>query len=209
MGQYHNNKLEKKTQSEYPILHLVVQDFCFWAGAAGPVHKKNGSRLWATFEGVFSTFSGSIFFSNFFVNTIVSALKRCLIVFVVFFISFEVFLEWNCSFLGLRTFSNVNVLHKSLLLQDWVFRLGWTWTFILRFHLVFVLIFTQLSVNKYLPYVFNSLCKGVSDLERWMDWFFLFCEEVVKVWIFVFPAKQFGNLKSFERLLVFSQQLVI
>ena len=27
-------------------------------------------------------------------------------------------------FLGLRTFSNVNVLHKGLLLQDWVFRLG-------------------------------------------------------------------------------------
>ena len=29
-------------------------------------------------------------------------------------------------FLGLRTFSNVNVLHKGLLLQDWVFRLGST-----------------------------------------------------------------------------------
>ena len=27
-------------------------------------------------------------------------------------------------FLGLRRFSNVNVLNKSLLLQDWVFRLG-------------------------------------------------------------------------------------
>ena len=25
---------------------------------------------------------------------------------------------------GLRTFSNVNVLHKGLLLQDWLFRLG-------------------------------------------------------------------------------------
>ena len=27
-------------------------------------------------------------------------------------------------FLGLRTFSNVNVLHKGVQLQDWVFRLG-------------------------------------------------------------------------------------
>ena len=27
-------------------------------------------------------------------------------------------------FLGLRIFSNVNVLHKGLLLQDWVYRLG-------------------------------------------------------------------------------------
>ena len=27
-------------------------------------------------------------------------------------------------FLGLRRFSNLNVLHKGLLMQDWVFRLG-------------------------------------------------------------------------------------
>ena len=33
-------------------------------------------------------------------------------------------LFWNKNFLGLCTFSNVNVLHKGLLLQDWVFRLG-------------------------------------------------------------------------------------
>ena len=33
--------------------------------------------------------------------------------------------KWNkLVFLGLRTFSNVNVLHKGLLLQDQVFRLG-------------------------------------------------------------------------------------
>ena len=49
-----------------------------------------------------------------------------------------------------------------------------------RIHLVFVLIFTQLAVKKYLPYVFKSLCKGVSDLGRYMD-FFLFREEVVKI----------------------------
>ena len=27
-------------------------------------------------------------------------------------------------FLGLRKFSNLNLIHKGLLLQDWVFRLG-------------------------------------------------------------------------------------
>ena len=30
----------------------------------------------------------------------------------------------NSFFLGLRKFSNLNVLHKGLLMQDWVFRLG-------------------------------------------------------------------------------------
>ena len=30
----------------------------------------------------------------------------------------------NSFFLGLRRFSNLNVLHKGLLMQDWVFRLG-------------------------------------------------------------------------------------
>ena len=55
-------------------------------------------------------FSGSIG------NTIASALKSCII---------DFFLNWNKTvFLGLRTFSNGNVLHKGLPLQDWVFRLG-------------------------------------------------------------------------------------
>ena len=36
----------------------------------------------------------------------------------------EFVLEQNCFLLGLHTFSNVNVLHKGLLLQDWVFKLG-------------------------------------------------------------------------------------
>ena len=34
--------------------------------------------------------------------------------------------------LGLRKFSNLNVLHKGLLIQDWVFRLG-TYLYLLRF----------------------------------------------------------------------------
>ena len=37
--------------------------------------------------------------------------------------SFQACLNKNVV-LGLRTFSNLNVLHKDLLLQDWVFRLG-------------------------------------------------------------------------------------
>ena len=58
-----------------------------------------------------------IFF--FFENTIASAQKSCLIP----------FLPWKhekTRFLGLRRFSNLNVLHKGLLMQDWVFRLGST-----------------------------------------------------------------------------------
>ena len=34
------------------------------------------------------------------------------------------FLGKNRVFLGLRKFSNLNVLHKGLLMEDWVFRLG-------------------------------------------------------------------------------------
>ena len=33
-------------------------------------------------------------------------------------------MNFKSFFLGLRRFSNMNVLHKGLLLQDWVFRLG-------------------------------------------------------------------------------------
>ena len=40
-----------------------------------------------------------------------------------FFICFKFFLEYNCFFFGLRTFSNVNVPHKDILLQDSAFRL--------------------------------------------------------------------------------------
>ena len=40
------------------------------------------------------------------------------------FISFSISFEIKLVFLGLPTFSNMNVLHKGLLLQDWVFKLG-------------------------------------------------------------------------------------
>ena len=53
------------------------------------------SNFWGHF---FSCFQGQFFFFNFF--------------------------EIKLVFLGPRRFSNVNVLHKGLLLQDWVFRLG-------------------------------------------------------------------------------------
>ena len=54
----------------------------------------------------------------FFENTIASALKCCIMNY------FKNFVGIKLGFLELRTFSNVNVLHKGLLLQDWVFRLG-------------------------------------------------------------------------------------
>ena len=33
-------------------------------------------------------------------------------------------MNFKSFFLGLRKFSNLSVLHKDLLMQDWVFRLG-------------------------------------------------------------------------------------
>ena len=59
-------------------------------------------------------FSGSKKF-NVFLNTIASAFKSCIIPFYK-----------NLVFLGLRKFSNLSVLHKGVLMQDWVFRLGLT-----------------------------------------------------------------------------------
>ena len=41
-----------------------------------------------------------------------------------FFKLFKFFFFYLKLFLGLRKFSNENVQHKGLLLQDWVFRLG-------------------------------------------------------------------------------------
>ena len=80
--------------------------------------KKNCGLLWswAIFEGVFFMFWGSknLFF-YFFENTIASALKSCWI---------NNFHGNKTGFLGLHTFSNVNALHKGLLLQDWEFKLG-------------------------------------------------------------------------------------
>ena len=96
---------------------LVVQDFCFWAiWAAGPVH---WGRLWLTLEGgFFHVFGVKMFF--FFLNSITSPLKSCLI--NIFFL-IKKKKRKKPVFLGLRTFSNVNVLQKGLLLQDWVFRM--------------------------------------------------------------------------------------
>ena len=70
----------------------------------------------------FSCFRGQNFFKIFFENIIASALKSCIInIYIYIFIFFGI----KLGFLGLRTFSNVNVQHKGLLLQDWVFRLGY------------------------------------------------------------------------------------
>ena len=60
-------------------------------------------------------------FNIFFENTVAFALKSCIIKIKKnwkCFEFFEFFFLNKTFFLGLRTFSNVNVLHKSLLLQD-------------------------------------------------------------------------------------------
>ena len=112
----------------------MVRDFCFWSiWAAGPVHKKKlGADYEQLLSALFSCFHGQFFFKFFYEHFSVST-KKLHNEFkkkVIFKKSI-----WNkIGFLGLRKFSNVNVLHKDLLLQDWVFRLGvsstfYRWTF--------------------------------------------------------------------------------
>ena len=71
----------KFPQSKYPVLPLVLRDFCFWAiWAAGPVHKKKlGANYEQLLRAFFSCFQGQFFFFNFFVNPIASKLKSCII----------------------------------------------------------------------------------------------------------------------------------
>ena len=90
---------------------LAVQDLCFWAvWAAGPVHK---IKLGADYEQLLRV----VFRVN-----VLSALKSCIINYLILSYNFVTnFFGIKLFFLGLRTFSNVNVLHKGLLLQDWVF----------------------------------------------------------------------------------------
>ena len=62
---------------------------------------------------------------------------------------FFIFLRIRLSFfLGMRTFSNVNVLHKGLLLQDWVFRLGMERGYSIEFLLEYVLSFSVSYTSK-------------------------------------------------------------
>ena len=94
--------------------------FCLVHGSRTYYIKKWG-RLWVTLEGVFFHVSGvkKNFYTYFFENFIAPPLKKFV------FLNFSCILFLNkTDFLGLRTFSNVNVLHKGLLLQEWVFRLG-------------------------------------------------------------------------------------
>ena len=106
----------------------MVRDFCFWVvWAARPVHiKKMESKDEQLLRAVFSCFQGHFFFFFFFFeNTTASTLKSCIIFFKSCF--FDIFLLFcnKTGFIGLHTFSNMNVLHKGLLLQDWVFRLDY------------------------------------------------------------------------------------
>ena len=82
--------------------------------------KKVGGRLWAIFEGSF--FMLQIFFEK----PIAFALKSCIIPLLQkFFLNIFCPLKtWKKLFWGLRKFSNLSLLHEGLLLQDWVFRLG-------------------------------------------------------------------------------------
>ena len=80
---------------------------------------KKWGRLWATFEGSLFMFSRAkkIWKKHSVRN------KKLLNTFLIFFLS-NIFSHEKTVFLGLHKFSNLNILHKDLLMQDWVFRLG-------------------------------------------------------------------------------------
>ena len=91
-------------------------------------------------EWFFNVFRGKNFFLILFENTIASALKSYIIPFFQknFFFNFLNPKTWKTGFCRANTqISNLHVLHKGLLLQDWVFRLGLrtilkSWMHILR-----------------------------------------------------------------------------
>ena len=117
----------KQIRSKYPVLLVVVWDFCFWAiWIAKPVHQKSlGANFEQLLRAFFSCFGGQLFF-QFFWKSHSNCSK------ILHNKSFKIeknwtFIEffWNkTGFLGLPKISKLSVLQKGLLLQDWVFRLG-------------------------------------------------------------------------------------
>ena len=84
------------------------------------------SNFWGEF---FYILGGKKIFKIFLKNILATALKsymKWLLKFFFFFFE-KIWKSWKNRFFGLiLRFSNLNVLHKGLLLQDWVFRLGHT-----------------------------------------------------------------------------------
>ena len=85
------------------------------------------TTVWATFEGVFLCFRGK---KNFFWEHYSVCTKN---LHNTLFIKIKKKKIWpknmkKLFFLWLRRFSNLNVLHTGLLMQDWVFRLGIPWS---------------------------------------------------------------------------------
>ena len=93
-----------------------------WAGFVPVVgtEKKNWDDYEQLLRVFFSCFWRHFFFKHNSVRTKKLHNKLSLLFFKPFFVFFLI----KLFFLGLRTFSNENVLHKRLLLQEWVFRLG-------------------------------------------------------------------------------------
>ena len=105
-----------KPQSKYPVLHegvFVGTGFLFLGrlGSRASTEKKVGGQLWAILEGVFFMFWGAKKDSKFFWKPHSVRTKK-------------LHNTEKANFLGMRKFSNLNVLHKGFLMQDWVFRLG-------------------------------------------------------------------------------------
>ena len=108
---------------------LVKRDFCFWAvWAAGPVLQKKLGRLWATFEGAFFMFSWANITCSWF-ETALDCSIRILKLHNISFIKKDCLNFWVGQIRLILKFSNLSILHKGVLLQDWVFRLGFTSNF--------------------------------------------------------------------------------
>ena len=118
--------LQCHPQHKYPVLLLVVRDFCFWAiWAAGPVLKKCWPDYRQLSRAFFHVFRGKKILDCF-LNIVASTLKSY-IAYLKVKICFQkigkyFILGWNRLILK---FSNLSEKHKALLIQDWVFRLGY------------------------------------------------------------------------------------
>ena len=105
----------------------MVQDFCFWAvWAAGPVHKK---KLGADYEQLLRAGFSCFQWQNELENRLSVQGKG------------QLFSKGN---FGVFKFSNLSVLHKGLLMQDWVFRLG---SYLILQRSSYILLRTTLFIN--------------------------------------------------------------
>ena len=136
-----------------------LQIYVFRAVWAAPSDwKRKFGPIVSNYRGLFFfMFRGQIFFKFFFENITASVLKSC-IIFLLYFFFFNFFLPQKRLILK---FSNLSVLQKGLLMQDWVFRLETLPNFGLRWENGFWWKFIEFFLKKYF---INLQCMKVTHL---------------------------------------------